>query len=119
MDCEGILKAWTTKGVPKSARRTVTRSDSAYSRSEVRPRAAAPAVAISVSATVAAGTVSSLMSLPGLHAAELFQRLLGGRLLGFFLVGAGSGGRHPARAADLHQKLFRMIGGLLLPDRGP
>jgi hypothetical protein len=36
MDCDGILKAWTIKVVPKRARRTVTSSDSAYSIAEVR-----------------------------------------------------------------------------------
>src|SRR5215469_5394072 len=35
MDCEGILKAWTINVVPKRARRRVTRSDSAYSSTEL------------------------------------------------------------------------------------
>src|SRR5205807_2324395 len=57
MDWEGILKAWTTKVVPKRARITVTRSDSIYSPTEVCARASARSTSVRCSATGAISVI--------------------------------------------------------------
>src|SRR3990172_12404223 len=103
------------KVVPNRASRTVTRSDSTSSPSDVRPRAAAPVSAIRESATVAAGTVSSLIALPGVHATQLLERLLRGRLLGLFLAGAGTARRHASGDGHFHLERLAMVGAGLAP----
>src|SRR5690348_2969876 len=61
MDWEGILKAWTMKVVPNSARITVTRSDSIYSRTDVCARASAWAASVRCSATGATSVIRFLL----------------------------------------------------------
>src|ERR1700674_426541 len=89
----------------------VTSSDSMYSRTEVRPRSRASAATAWLSALVSAAgaapfIISSFHQIPR---AELFERLLRGRLLGFLLRGTHARRIRQTDPADLDPKRLLMV----------
>src|SRR5207245_4958962 len=102
IDCEGILNAWTTKLVPNSARITVTSSDSAYSRSEVRSLSSFRPITLSVSARRVASAMFLLTSFFG--GLDPFERLARCGLLCFFLLDAGAGRQDWSRYDARHDE---------------
>src|SRR5574337_183789 len=112
MDCEGILKAWTTTLVPNSARITVTSRDSAYSRSEVRSFSPFRPTAVSASAMWAASAIFLFHSF--LLSQELPECKPRRSLLGFFLAGARSRRHRPPSGAHFHQESLAMVGAALV-----
>src|SRR5712692_899464 len=114
MDCEGILKAWTTKLVPNSARITVTRRDSAYSRSVVRSLTSFRSAGDSTRAIGVASDIPSFTSI--LFAQELFERLPRCGLFGLFLVRARAGSDRPPCQAYLHDERLAVVRAALADD---
>src|SRR5580692_9342047 len=127
MDCDGILKACTTKVVPNNARIMVTSRDSMYSPTVV-PRACVAGLAGTPwgSATLAASDMvfgSPRVIFRGAHLfracfcryyrAKLLKSLSGGGLLGFLLIGAAAGGADDIGHLEFHPKRLAMVGPLL------
>src|SRR5580693_7209905 len=104
MDCDGILNACTINVVPNSARITVTRSDSMYSRTVAGCDSAACAAAASrVSTACAVSDVTSFLC------PQLYQGRDRSGLLRFFFRSSQSHGRGLPRDANLDAKCFLMI----------
>src|SRR6516162_816924 len=130
MDCDGILKACTTKLVPNNAKITVTRSDSRYSESVVGLACTSSAASRTVSTGVSLGGISGpawstgiafsgesvssgirthLFAIARLGLQQSFERAPR-RLLFRFLLRAAFRARHPlAFHPNLHQKSLLMV----------
>src|SRR6266478_5213873 len=108
IDWDGILKAWTINVVPNSARMTVTRSDSMYSRSVAAGGASTrfPA-APCTSATCAVSVMLLFTSLS--FDAQLIEGGYGCRLFGFLLGLACSGGSQFTGDAHFDAESFLVV----------
>src|SRR5579863_9267162 len=104
MDCEGILNACTINVVPNSARITVTRSDSMYSRTVAGRVASCCAAAASRASTACAvSDVTSFLS------SQLYQGRDRSGLLRFFFGSSRSDRGSLPCDADLDAECFLMI----------
>src|SRR5271169_1112323 len=100
MEGEGILKACTMKLVPNSARITVTRSDSAYSRK------LAPCFVLAGWGTAAPAVADILDPLCRRARGQLLQRQARGGDFRLLLAKALGLGKLAALGADLDAKCF-------------
>src|SRR6266849_3625093 len=103
MEGEGILKAWRMKLVPKSARITVTKRDSAYSRNVLL------AAGRSVSSRVTRAASDIPVSTLRLRLRKLLKRQPRRRQLRLLLAGTFRGGQRAAIHRDFDAKLFAML----------